>query len=126
MTTMVCFHAGGASYCLPVTETRAVRRAVGIIEIPGARFNVTGLIPGDPPLSVLSPLGTGGDHVLVIEADAHTFGLQVDEVTGLCQVSDADIRPAPPGQDRALISGTVANGGKLVMVTSATALAALL
>ena len=35
-----CFSAGGAAYCLPVTQTRAVRRAIGIIEIPGARFNV--------------------------------------------------------------------------------------
>jgi chemotaxis signal transduction protein len=126
MTTMVCFDAGGAAYCLPVTEARAVRRATGIIEIPGARFNVSGIIPGDPPLSVISPLGKGGDHVLVVEAGDQTFGLQVDEVTGLRQVDEADIRPAPPGQDRALISGTIDTSGRLVMVTSASALAALL
>ena len=99
MTTMVCFTAAGAAYCMPVEATRAVRRTTGMVTLPAARPDVAGLIPGDPPLTVLAPLGAGGTHILVVEIADHTFGLQVDTVTGLRRIADADIRPAPHGQD---------------------------
>ena len=126
MTTMVCFTAAGGAYCMPVFSTRAVRRTTGMIALPGAGRDVAGIIPGEPPLTVISSLGGGGHHVLVVESGNQTFGLQVDEVTGLRRVENADIRPAPQGQDRALISGTIESGGKLVLVTDASALAARL
>ena len=126
MTTMVCFNAAGAAYCMPVDATRAVRRTTGMITLPAARPDVAGLIPGDPPLTVISPLGTGGTHILIVETGEHTFGLQVDAVTGLRRIDDADIGPAPKGQDRTLISGTIGTGGDLVMVTDPSALAARL
>ncbi|MEO5833367.1 MAG: chemotaxis protein CheW [Nakamurella sp.] len=124
--TMVCFTAAGGSYCLPVDATRAVRRAAGLIALPGAGPDVVGVLPGDPPLTVLSSLGVGGDHVLVVESGPTVFGLQVDAVTGLRRVTGAEIRPAPPGQDRPLISGTVDSTGELLFVTDAIALAARL
>jgi chemotaxis signal transduction protein len=62
-------------------------------------------------------------HILVIEADGKTFGLLVDAVTGLQRINDGDIRPAPHGQDRPLISGTVDTDGCLVMVADPTVLA---
>ncbi len=126
MTTMVCFTAAGAAYCMPVEATRAVRRSVGVITLPAARPDVAGIIPGDPPLTVLSALGAGGNHILVVEIADHTFGLQVDSVTGLRRIDDADIRPAPRGQERTLISGTIETGGDLMMVTNPNALAARL
>lgn len=126
MTTMVCFTAAGAAYCMPVTATRAVRRTTGMITLPAARPDVAGLIPGDPPLTVISPLGTGGTHILIVETAEHTFGLQVDEVTGLRRVDDTEIHPAPQGQDQTLILGTIESGGELVMVTNPCALAARL
>jgi chemotaxis signal transduction protein len=120
---MVCFTAAGAAYCMPVEATRAVRRTIGMITLPAARPDVAGLIPGDPPLTVLAPLGVGGGHILVVEIAEHTFGLQVDLVTGLRLIDDADIRPAPKGQDRTLVSGMIDNGGDLLMVTNPGALA---
>ena len=123
MTTMVCFTAAGAAYCIPVEATRAVRRTTGMITLPAARPDVAGLIPGDPPLTVLAPLGAGGSHILVVEIAARSFGLQVDTVTGLRRVDEADIRPAPQGQDRTLISGMIDTGGDLVMITDPSALA---
>ena len=123
MTTMVCFTAAGAAYCMPVEATRAVRRTTGMITLPAARPDVAGLIPGDPPLTVLAPLGTGGSHILIVEIAEHTFGLQVDTVSGLRRIDDADIRAAPQGQDQTLISGTIDTGGDLVMVTDPSALA---
>jgi chemotaxis signal transduction protein len=120
---MVCFQAAGAAYCMPVEATRAVRRATGMVLLPAARPDVAGLIPGDPPLTVISPLGASGGHILVVEAGDTRFGLLVDAVSGLRRIHDADIRLAPQGQDRALISGTVEADGDMILVADADALA---
>lgn len=126
MTTMVCFRSAGAAYCLPVSATRAVLRTTGMISLPAPHPDVAGIIPGDPPLTVISPLGVGGQQILVVETELRTFGLQVDVVTGLRLIDDADIHPAPAGQDRALVSGTIDAWGELVLVANASALAAKL
>ncbi|MDT4951424.1 MAG: purine-binding chemotaxis protein CheW [Pseudonocardiales bacterium] len=123
---MVYFEAAGARYCLPVQVTRSVRIADEMIALPDPAVDVAGIIPGDPPLTVISPLRSNGTHVLVIEADGKTFGLLVDAVTGLRRIDDADIRPAPQGQDRPLISGTLDTGGSLVLVADPSVLASQL
>jgi chemotaxis signal transduction protein len=123
MTTMVCFRSAGVAYCLPVAAARAVRPALGMVSLPAGRPDVTGLMPGDPPLSVISVLGPGGRQVLVIEAGGKKFGLLVDMVSGLRRIEEADIRPAPDGQARPLVSGTVDAGDGLILVTDPVALA---
>jgi hypothetical protein len=44
----------------------------------------------------------------------------------LRRIADADIHPAPDGQDRALVSGTIDSNGDLVFVTDPDAFAARL
>ena len=119
---MICFSSAGTVYCLPVEAARAVRRADGMVPLPAARPDVTGIIPGDPPLTVLSPLGPGGRHILVVETGGKRFGLLVDAVSGLRRIDDADIRHAPEGQDRTLVSGTIDTGDGLILVTDPAAL----
>ena len=48
------------------------------------------MLPGDPPLSVISPLGAGADadHVLVVTTPDHDYGLLVDAVTEVCAFDD--------------------------------------
>jgi len=121
--TMVCFRASGAAYCMPVEATRAVRPATDMVVLPSARPDVAGLIPGDPPLTVISPLGASGGHILVVQTGHTTFGLLVDAVSGLRRIDDADIRLAPQGQDRALVSGTIDADGDMILVADAEALA---
>jgi chemotaxis signal transduction protein len=121
---MVCFSSGGTNFCLPVAATRAVRATAGIVALPLPRPGVTGILPGDPPLIVTSSLGSGGSHVLVIETRDKTFGLLVDAVRDLYQVQDASIGPAPQGQTRQLVSGTVQRDGALLLVADPEALAA--
>ena len=123
MTTVVCFSSAGATYCLPVEAARAVRPADGVVPLPAARPDVTGIIPGDPPLTVLAPLGAGGRHILVVEAAGRRFGLLVDAVSGLRRIEEADIRHAPEGQDRTLVSGTIDAGDGLMLVADPAALA---
>jgi chemotaxis signal transduction protein len=123
MKTMVHFESGGTAYCLPVDAARGVRPATGLVPLPAPGTDVAGIVPGDPPLTVIAPLGGGGNQVLVVESLGKTFGLLVDSVTGLRRVADAEIRTAPDGQERALVCGTITNGEELVMVTDPAALA---
>ena len=95
MTTMVYFTSAGASYCMPVQSTRAVRRSTGMIALPAPRVDVAGIIPGDPPMTVISCLGTTGTNILIIEAGTKTFGLLVDTVTGLRRIAPTDLGPHP-------------------------------
>jgi chemotaxis signal transduction protein len=117
MITMVRFRTGNTQYCLAVDATRAVRTTNGLLPLPQGRCDVVGVLPGDPPLTVIAPFGTGGERVLVVEAAQKTFGVLVDVVTGLARVDEADIRPAPDGQDSQLISGTIRSDGELTLVT---------
>jgi chemotaxis signal transduction protein len=120
---MVCFQAAGTDYCMPVGATRAVRPSTGMVALPAARPDVAGIIPGNPPLTVISPLGCGGSHVLIIEAGDKTFGLLVDAVTGLRRVAETCVYRSPDGQERPLISGTVDADGHLLLLTDPRALA---
>jgi chemotaxis signal transduction protein len=123
VTVMVCFTAADAEYCLPVHATRSVRAAHEMISLPNPSPDVSGMLPGDPPLTVISPLHSERGHILVIEAADKTFGLLVDAVTGLRRVDEADVGPPPDGQDRPLISGTLYSRGRVVLVADPSALA---
>jgi chemotaxis signal transduction protein len=124
--TMVCFRTREAAYCMPVEATRAVRETTGMIALPDARRDVAGLMPGQPPLTVISALGATGSHVLVVQtagAHARRFGLLVDRVVGLRRVDEDDIRGTPHGQARPFVCGTVESEGELMLVADPDALA---
>lgn len=124
MTTMVCFTAAGNAYCLPVAAVRSVGTTDGMVDLPDPADDVTGILPGDPSMTVISPLGAGGSRLLVIETGDTTFGLVVDEVTGLRKIREEDIRSAPRGQDRSLVCGTLdPDDGPLLLVVDPVALA---
>jgi chemotaxis signal transduction protein len=101
-----------------------------LVTLPAARPDVVGIVAGEPPLTVLSPLGavyaTAG-QILILDTGAKSFGLLVDSVIGVRRVDPAGIRPAPAGQDeRALICGTVDVDGQMMLIASADALGARL
>jgi chemotaxis signal transduction protein len=123
VTMMVCFTAAKADYCVPVQAARSVRPVDGLISLPDPNPDVTGMIPGDPPLTVLSPLHSDRGHILVIQAGEKTFGLLVDAVTGLWRIDDTDIGPPPDGQKNPLVCGTLRSGGRLILVADPSALA---
>jgi chemotaxis signal transduction protein len=123
MMTVVEFRTSGGRYCVPVDAAIAVRFANGLIELPAPRAGVVGILPDEQPLTVLSLLGGGCDQVLVLVAEGHTFGLLVEEVTGLSRIDEADIRVAPEGQEEAFISGVISRDCGLVLLADPAALA---
>jgi chemotaxis signal transduction protein len=126
MTAMVCFRAGENRYAIPVTSTLAVRPALGVVPLPSPQPNVIGVLPGDPILSVITPLSATGKHVLVITTPDHDYGLLVDEVTGVHNIDDEHVGPAPLGQDHRLIAGVTKRAGALLFLADPTAMGALL
>jgi chemotaxis signal transduction protein len=123
MRTLVQFRVRGTEYCLPVEATRAVRSADGMVALPAPSPHVAGLLPGDPPLTVMSPFGPDGHHIIVLHVGDTLCGLLVDLVTGLRRVDEVQIRAAPGGQDREFISGSVTIDGQLVLLADAGAVA---
>jgi chemotaxis signal transduction protein len=126
MKTMVCFRTVDGRFALPIESTLSVRKIEGMVNLPAPRPDVLGVLPGDPPLSVLTSLGAGGDHVLIIVAQEMRYGLQVLEVLGVRRFEDDQMGPPPDGQEQGIISGTLGGADELTLVVDAHALAARL
>jgi chemotaxis signal transduction protein len=98
-----------------------------MVALPAPSPDVTGVLPGHPPLTVIAPFAhRGGSYVVVVSVGEKTFGLLVDAVSGLRRVDDASIRVPPSGQQRQLICGTISGDGELILVTDPVALASRL
>ena len=117
------FLTGDGRYCVPVEATVGVRSAAGRVPLPVPRPGVIGVLPADPPLTVLSVLGSGRDRILVLAAVGATFGLLVQEVTGLTSVEEGRIGNPPDGQDEALVCGVVEGEAGLEFLADPAALA---
>ena len=123
MKSMVCFRTDQGKFAVPVAAARAVRLASGLVTIPEQRSEIAGVLPGNPPLTVLAVLGDGGDHVLVLESHDIQFGLQVREVYGVTRVQDDEIRPGRVGGDTSMFVGTLQDPDALVLIVDADEMA---
>ena len=126
MTAFVYFRTDEGRFAVPVEATRVVRLPTGLVTVPEQRNDIAGVLPGEPPLTVLTVLGRGGDHVLVLETARGRFGLQVREVLGVKRVADDALLPAPEGQNDGLFTNTVVDDGSLVFIIDPDRLAARL
>jgi chemotaxis signal transduction protein len=122
MKTMVSFHAGGGAYAIPVESTTSVRAAKDLVTVAGCDSDVVGVLAGEPPITVVSFLGSGQDLIVVLTVDDRSFGLLVQDVVGVVRVEDADIGPPPSGLNLAHITGTVRNTAELVLIVDARVL----
>ncbi len=124
MRTLVRFRTGTHAYAVAVERVREVRTGEGLMELPAARPDVAGLLRdnGDA-LTVLTALGSSrdSDKVLLLTGADRTFGLLVEEVTGVVTVK-GDIGPPPAGQDDGVISGVFSTDDELVLVVDVDAL----
>ena len=117
MRTVVCFRAGLGDYAVPVEQVREVRAGDSLQPLPSARPGVVGVLTvGESALTVIAPLGAGGHHVLLLDGEGGTFGLQVDAVTGVANIDE--VAPAPPGQDDRLIDGVCTVDHRMTMLLS--------
>lgn len=126
MRALVYFRTDRGRFAVPVEATRFVQLLTGLVTVPEQRDDIAGMLPGEPPLTVLTALGEGGDHVLVLETAVARFGLQVREVLGVKRVAEDAMLAAPEGQSDDLFTATVIDDGSLVFVIDTDRLAARL
>ena len=109
MTTIVRFEAEQRQYAVPVDHVTEVCSASDLTPLPEPRAGVAGLMRrGDDAITILSMTAdrrSSGDHIIVIDEGGLTFGLLVDQVTGVQDVTDEEISRIPPGQDRETVVG---------------------
>lgn len=124
MSSVVRFRTGDGGFAVSVAYVREVRTAAGLRPIPSSRPGVAGMITlGDEVLTVLSVLGSGRDHVLVMDVDGTAFGLMVEEVVGVVAIDDRRLQPPPAGHGAEMLSGVVSFPDEAVLVVDAAALA---
>ena len=121
--SMVRFRTAEGTFLASTASVLEVRTAAEVTSLPSRKKGVAGLIERDgSALSVLSTFGSKGGHVIVLKTTAGSFGLLADEVTGVVNVSELEIEPAPLGQDRPLVSGVVRARTGLELIVSVEAL----
>lgn len=92
--------------------------------MPSPAAGVVGLLAREnEALTVTSLLGTGGGHVLVLDAGNGPVGLLVDEVLGVFVVDSNAVGPPPTGQREDLVSGSLLGPDGLMLVVDACAVA---
>lgn len=124
MRTIVRFRTAEGVYAVPVEQVSEVRSTTELARLPAPMPGVAGLMRrGDGALPVLEILGSRGRHVVIIEKGPLSFGLLVEEVTGVFQVDEARIGEPPPGQDRPFVSGVLNDETGLVLFLDVDALA---
>lgn len=117
------FRTSNGDYAISVEQVAEVRRAIDLTPLPAPRPGVAGVVRrGDDVLTVLSVLGEGGAHVIVVDAEGLTFGLLVDEVTGVHRVDDSAVGPAPHGQVAGVVAGAIVEDDGVLLLLDAVAL----
>lgn len=126
MRTMVCFRTSQGRFALPLESTLAVRTIEGLVALPSPRDDIVGVLPGNPPLTVLATLGAGGDRVLVGVSEGVRYGVHVLEVLGVQRFEDDQVGPRPTSQQDGLIAGTLSRDDEMTLIVDSRALAARL
>lgn len=104
MTAMVQFRTTQGLFCIPVENVREVRHGDEVLPIPVPRTGVVGVVHTESEsLTVVSILGGGDGHVLVLNSLHGHFALLADEVCGIVSIDELD--PAPRGQETQVFSG---------------------
>jgi chemotaxis signal transduction protein len=121
---VVRFRTGDGNFAVAVEHVVEVRNATSLVPLPAAAPGVAGLLRrGDDALTVLTALGAGDGHILVLDVGDGAFGLLVEEVRGIVTVGEQDVDPPPRGQQSETVSGVVRGLDELVLLVDANALA---
>jgi chemotaxis signal transduction protein len=116
MKTIVHFSTSMGEFAVPVEYACEVCPAK-LIALPDPADGVGGLMDwGGSVITVISNLGGGSRHVLVLDVGKGPFGLLVDEVREVVPVPEGKFLPAPHGQHQEAVQSIVHLNGSLVMV----------
>jgi len=104
-----------------VAHAVEVVTADGIVPLPDPAPAVVGVIHRrDAAVPVMALFGTtpgvGGQHVLIVDRGGSLVGLLVDRVDEVSVIAGDRLRPAPAGQDVAVVEAVILEAAGMVMV----------
>jgi len=124
MKSVVRFRTGDGVYAVPVENAREVLAPTGLTPLPSPHPDVAGLLEREGgALTILSALGAGRQHVLVLDAGDRPFGLLVEEVMGVDRIDETALAPPPAGQHDPVIAGVIDSGHGMVLLVDVANLA---
>jgi chemotaxis signal transduction protein len=117
LSDFIRFRTAEGVFMAPIERVIGVRRAADLQPLPGRRDDVAGLVDHEGEvLTVLSTLGKGGSHVLLLNSEGGRFGLLVTEVLGLASLAAEQLGPAPAGRAKELVGGVVKGRGGMELL----------
>ena len=121
MKTLVHFATETGEWAVPIERVQEVRLAAGIAPLPAAKPGIAGLLRrGDEVIPVLSLLGAGAGHILVIDGDGERYGLLAATAIGILRVDEGEIGAPPNGQEDPVVSGVIrADAGRMILLLDA-------
>lgn len=121
MRTLVHFVTATGEWAVPIDRVQEVRLAQGIAPLPVAKPGIAGVLRrGDEVITVLSLLGEGEGHVLVLDGAGERYGLLAESAIGILRVDDEAIAPPPAGQEDPVVAGVIRpDDGRIVMLLDA-------
>ena len=126
MLTLVHFRTRSGEWAVPIDRVYEVRLAEGITPLPVPRTGIAGVLRRDDEvLTVVSLLGEGAGHVIVLGLgeDEH-FGLLAEAAIGVLRVDERSITPPPAGQQGPVVTGVIRQpDGRIVMLLDVDELA---
>ncbi len=112
MLTMVHFRTATGEWAVPIDRVHEVRLAEGITPLPVPRQGIAGVLRRDDEiLTVVSLLGEGAGHVLVLEGGGEVFGLLAEAAIGILRADESTLSPPPAGQEGPVVTGVIREGG---------------
>ena len=125
MRTLVHFETMDGEWAVPIERVQEVRLPYGITPLPVPKDGIAGVIRrGDEILTVLSVLGHGAGHILVLDGAGERFGLVVESAIGILRVEESAITAPPAGQENPVVSGVIrAEEQRMILVLDADELA---
>lgn len=124
---VVVFTVGNEEYAVPVHRVESIIAATDPTTVPGAGehvmgvYNLRGRVISIIGLRSRLGIGPRDEHtharVLVVTANGHTVGIEVDEVSEVFSVDPAELQPTPPQlADNDMVNGILRLNNRLVIV----------
>jgi chemotaxis signal transduction protein len=128
MLTLVHFKTATGEWAVPIDRVGEVRLAEGITPLPVPKRGIAGVIRHDDEiLPVLSLLGDGAGHVIVLEGGGEVFGLLAETAIGILRADETTLAPPPAGQEGPVVTGVIRqDGGRMVLLLDVDELARVL
>jgi chemotaxis signal transduction protein len=123
MISILRFSTTQGDFALTIEHVLRIVPATELTPLPDAAEGVRGVVrEADALVPVTDALGAGGSMIVVVDVGGEMVGVLAGDVTGVIEIDEAQMGPAPTGQRGGLISAMVTIGRATAMLLDPEAL----